>query len=110
MLRLRATACVACVLCAGYAWAANGPVDAAPPAPVMNAPAVAPVATPPRSTSKLDSEPIGPRSGATSSPTGPARSQGLELPRIAGALALVIALIFLMQWGGRKLFRQGSAG
>jgi flagellar biogenesis protein FliO len=44
------------------------------------------------------------------SSTGSVHSQGLELPRIAGALAIVIGLIFALQWGGRKLFRNGAVG
>ena len=35
-------------------------------------------------------------------------SQGLELSRVGAALAIVIALILLLRWGGKKLFQQGG--
>lgn len=37
------------------------------------------------------------------------KPQGLELPRVAAALGIVIALILLLRWGGQKLSRQPRA-
>ena len=56
--------------------------------------------------SQFDSEPIrrGGEGGGSGSPT-PARPQSMELPRVAGALAIVISMIFLLRWGGKKAVR-----
>jgi flagellar biosynthetic protein FliO len=59
--------------------------------------------------STLDSEPIrrrAPDNGGQTPASG--RSQGMELSRVGMALAVVIALILLLRWGGKKLFQKGG--
>lgn len=97
------------VLLAGMVSAAPGPVtrparaadgdalanirDTAPPAPIR---------------SQTDSQPIR-RSGADATGGTSASKPGMELPRVVGALAAVIALILLLKWAGKKLLQPPGA-
>lgn len=56
--------------------------------------------------SQIDSEPIHriPHPEPSPGTSAITESHGMESTRVAGALAMVIALILLLRWGGRKLF------
>jgi flagellar biogenesis protein FliO len=67
-------------------------------------------APPAANRSPTDSQPIR-RSGSDGAGgASAAKPPGMETPRVAGALAAVIALIFLLKWAGKKLLRQPGAG
>jgi len=62
--------------------------------------------------SSVDSQLI--RRNRTEAPTTQASAEtennnGFELPRVAGAMAIVIGLIFVLRWGGQRIFNPGSA-
>src|SRR5579862_7348078 len=71
---------------------------------VAAAPPVAQTAKPP----SVESEPIRHAATSDSPQTADApdtdHSGNFELPRVAGALAVVLALIFILRWGGLRIF------
>lgn len=75
------------------------------------APAAGSAAVPPAAHSQLDSEPIRRTgdAGTATSPLAP-HPQSMELPRVAGALVIVLGLIFALRWGAKKFFVPGMAG
>jgi flagellar biogenesis protein FliO len=95
------------------AWA--GRSMAAPAAPLAgpvdgSAVANARIVAPPPNRSAVDSEAIRhPADGPAGKSPAPA-SQGLELSRVGFALAIVIALILGLRWGGKKLFGSAVVG
>jgi len=86
------------------------PASAASSEPSANIPLVADPAPPPtpRITDTYDKEPIQrTESLVHSEDQSPATDSGtatLELPRLLGAMALVVGLIFLLRWIGRRFF------
>jgi flagellar biogenesis protein FliO len=50
-----------------------------------------------------------PEAPTTQASTETEPSGGLELPRVAGAMAIVIGLIFVLRWGGQRIFSSGAA-
>lgn len=96
--------------------AARGSFAAPVSNPVSPSNSVSPPLTQPstaaqRATS-VESEPI--RHAQDETPTAESSPDtthvgNLELPRVAGAMAIVIALIFLLRWGGQRLFNTTGA-
>jgi flagellar biogenesis protein FliO len=104
----------------GSAPAEQPAISEKPPSPEVNAhPARADSAAEPAAHhaapapahSPLDSELIrrGNDGGSSGTAISPG-SQSLGLPRVAGALAIVLSLIFLLRWGGKKLFVSAGHG
>ncbi len=69
-------------------------------------------APPAANRSPLDSERIhrGANSPGGAAPSTVVQPRGMELPRVAMSLSVVIALIFALRWGGKKIFQQPVAG
>jgi flagellar biogenesis protein FliO len=71
------------------------------------------IAAPPASPANIESQPI--RRAATNDSPQAAdtpdtdHSGNFELPRVAGALAIVLALIFILRWGGLRIFNSPAS-
>lgn len=82
---------------ASSAPAANTPLIAEPPAPAL-----------PRIVDTFDKQPIRraapPSRGPAQADTTDTSTTTLELPRLLAAMALVVGLIFMMRWFGRRFF------
>jgi len=85
---------------------------ATPPASAAASPAPAGPAAPAVPPGRFDDDQVR-RGPATTSPAAQTAagnlSSGYDLPRVGGALAVVIALIFLLRWLGRRLFALPTA-